>query len=162
MCSGVRFKMPGMYVRPFHDRHGRGLRGPLTPTAVPSYRTRAELFDRAVLHAYAPLVARFPEQLAHVDLAVDTIPRMNLRADMPLFSDEIVADGPVPLGRILPAGVDSQGRPTRTRFVVFRMPIEQRCETAWERKDLLSLVVTALVASYLNVDPRTIKPDFEL
>ena len=76
-------------------------------------------FDQAVLEAYAPLQNAYYDQLAGVDLAVDTIPRMRLRADMTVLPEEIFADGPVPLGRVLQAGVDRAGRPTRARIVIF-------------------------------------------
>ena len=148
------------HLPPRRDRHGRGVRGPLLPVAVPRYRTRSMSFDQAVLEAYAPLQNTYFEQLAGVDLAVDTIPRMRLRADMTVLPDEIFADGPVPLGRVLQAGVDRAGRPTRARIVIFRMPVEQRTKTPSERHELLAIIITALVAQYLNLDPRDIDPNF--
>ena len=114
----------------------------------------------AVLEAYAPIQNAFTEQLAGLDLAVDTVPRMRLSVDMTVMPDEIIADGPVPLGRIVPAGVDSAGQPTRARLVIFRMPVEERVHSAREREELLSTVLTALVANYLNVDPEDIDPRF--
>lgn len=117
-------------------------------------------FDQAVLEAYAPLQNAYFDQLSGVDLAVDTIPRMRLRADMTVMPDEIFADGPVPLGRLLQAGVDRYGNPTRARIVVFRMPVEQRAKTVQERSELLTVILTALVAQYVNLDPRDIDPDF--
>ncbi|HHU68350.1 metallopeptidase family protein [Corynebacterium sp.] len=150
-----------MHTRTFRDRHGRGVRGPLLPMDAPRYRTRAESFDVAVLEAYAPILHSYPDQLANLDIAVDTVPRMRLRADMTVLPDEIVADGPVPLGRVIPAGVDPQGRPTRARLVLFRMPVEQRCATPQEREDLLTGILTALVAQYLNLDPRDIDPGYQ-
>ena len=117
-------------------------------------------FDQAVLEAYAPLQNRYFDQLAGVDLAVDTIPRMRLRADMTVLPEEIFADGPVPLGRVLQAGVDRSGRPTRARIVIFRMPVEQRAKSATDRHELLTIILTALVAQYLNLDPRDIDPGF--
>lgn len=148
------------HVRAARDRHGRGARGPLLPVGVPRYRSRNDAFDALVMEAYAPLHNAYFEQLASVDLAVDTIPRMRLHADMTILPDEIIADGPVPLGRVLQAGVDQHGNPTRARFVVFRMPIEHRAATTQERAELLTWVLTALVANYLNLDPRTVNPDF--
>lgn len=142
------------------DRHGHGVRGPLMPVSVPRYRTRSMDFDQAVLEAYAPLQNRYFDHLTGVDLAMDTIPRMRLRSDM-IMPDEIYADGPIPLGRVLQAGVDRAGNPTRARIVIFRMPIEQRCTNAVERSELLTVVLTALVAHYLNLDPRDIDPNFQ-
>ena len=40
------------------------------------------------------------------------------------------------------------------------MPVEERVHSAREREELLSTVLTALVANYLNVDPEDIDPRF--
>ena len=149
-----------LHARPARNRHGRGVRGPLLPVGVPRYRTRSMAFDQLVLETYAPLHNAYFEQLAHVDLAVDTIPRMRLRPDAALLPEEIVADGAVPLGRVLEAGVDRRGNPTRARFVVFRRPVEQRTRTVAERAELIGWVLVALIADYLNLDPRDIDADF--
>lgn len=149
-----------LHLRTARDRHGRGPQGPLLPVGVPRYRTRSSAFDQLVLETYAPLHNAYAEQLAGVDLAVDTIPRMRLRADMSMLPDEVVAEGPVPLGRVLPAGVDRHGAPTRPRLVIFRRPIERRAKTAQEQSELLNWVLTALVANYLNLDPRDIDDAF--
>ena len=94
---------PRPHIRPARHRHGRGARGPLLPHNTPRYRSSAERFDMAVLEAYAPIHNAFAEQLIGLDLAVDTVPRMRLSVDMTVMPDEIIADGPVPLGRIVPA-----------------------------------------------------------
>lgn len=114
----------------------------------------------AVLEAYAPIQNAFAEQLLSLDLAVDTVPRMRLSPDMTVLPDELIADGPVPLGRIVPAGVDARGKPTRARLVVFRMPVEQRAQSARDQAELLGTVLTALVANYLNLDPQDVDPRF--
>lgn len=150
-----------MEKRAARDRHRRGPRGAMFPPATPRYKSRAEKFDAAVLDAYAPIAQRFAAQLHNLDLAVDTVPRMRLSADATVLPDEIVADGPVPLGRVIPAGVDRRGRPTRPRIVIFRKPIESRCVSVEERRELLGTVLTALVANHLNIDPQEIDPDFQ-
>lgn len=144
------------------DRRGRGVRGPLLPPSLPRYISRSEDFDRAVVSTYAPINRRFAAELSHLDIAVDTIPRMRLRSDLTVLPDDIASDGPVPLGRVISAGVDRHGRPTRPRIVLFRKPIESRCETPKERRDLLHTVLVALVASYLNVPPSLIDDTVEL
>lgn len=149
-----------MDVGAARNRHGRGMRGPLLPQATPRFRTRSQLFDAAVLEAYAPIANAFPDELANLDIAVDTVPRMRLSVDMTIMPDEIVADGPVPLGRVIPAGVDRRGAPTRPRIVVFRKPIEQRCINNEERSEILRLVLTTLVANHLGIEPTEIDPDF--
>ena len=142
------------------DRHGRGVRGPLMPTKIPRYRRRPELFDAAVLEAYAPIQQQFTVELESLDIAVDTIPRMHLNMDWDSFPPEVVVDGPVPLGRIIQAGIDIHGYPTRARIVIFRMPIEQRVQGAKERQELLTIVLTQLVAQYLGITPEDIDPHF--
>lgn len=136
------------------------MRGPLLPQTTPRFRSNSERFDMAVLEAYAPIQNAFAEQLAGLDLAADTVPRMRLSADMTVLPEEIIADGPVPLGRVVPAGVDSAYRPTRARMVIFRMPIEERAQNPGERAELLGTVLTALVANYLNLDPEDVDPRF--
>ena len=142
------------------DRHGRGVRGPLMPTKIPRYRRRPELFDAAVLEAYAPIQQQFAVELESLDIAVDTIPRMRLNMDWDSFPPEVVVEGPVPLGRIRQAGIDIHGSPTRARSVIFRMPIEQRVQGAKERQELLTIVLTQLVAQYLGITPEDIDPHF--
>ena len=61
------------HVQPARNRHGRGVRGPILPVGVPRYRTRADSFDQLVIDAYAPLHNQYFDELAGVDLAVDTI-----------------------------------------------------------------------------------------
>ncbi|MDO4910278.1 MAG: metallopeptidase family protein [Corynebacterium sp.] len=132
-------------------RHRQELRGPLLPSSVPLFRTRGELFDDLAVEAYDSVRARFHQQLMGVDLAVDMAPRMRLTGPVPA---DVVADGPVPLGRFIPAGVDHQGNPTRARIVVFRKPIEMRAGAqATERYKLLQWVCAKLVAYVVNADP---------
>lgn len=152
-----------MHNNRIRDRHGRRgtVRGPLLPHAVPRYRTRRQTFDTAVLEAYSPLQETFASQLTQLDIAVDTVPRMRLSGDVASLPDEVTADGPVPLGRVIPAGINAQGRPTRARIVLFRMPIEQRVNNAQERQELLHNILVSLIATYLNVTPERIDPNFQ-
>lgn len=128
---------------------------------VPRHASRRKAFDRAVLEAYGPIYGMFRKELGNLDIAVDTIPRMRLSADMSVLPDEITADGPVPLGRVIPPAIDAKGNPTRARIVVFRMPITRRVNSPVERHELLTQVITVLVANYLNIDPRDIDPGFQ-
>lgn len=150
-CPKVRVMNPSRRA----DRRGRGMRGPLLPPETPRWSSRSEAFDQAVLDAYAPIEEQFHSRLTHLDIAVDTVPRMRLRPG-DLLPPEIAADGPVALGRLIPAGVDRAGQPTRPRLVVFRRPIEQRADTATETDEILTHVLTQLVAAHLNINPRDI------
>lgn len=142
------------------DRRGRGLRGVLMPD-LPRHRTRAESFDAAVLDVYADVLDRFGDRLDGLDIAVDMIPRMRMDASVPQWSDEVAADGPVPLGRLVPVGVDEDGQPTRPRLIVFRRPVEERSADRTELEQWLRFVIASLVATYLNVTPELVDPGFD-
>lgn len=141
------------------DTRGHGLRGVLMPR-LPRYATRAELFDTAVLDAYAPVLEQFGDRLNGLDVAIDLVPRMRLESATAHWSDEVAADGQVPLGRLVPAGVDETGSPSRPRLIIFRRPIEQRSADRLETEDWLRFVIARLVSTYLNVEPEVIDPGF--
>lgn len=141
------------------DTRGRGPRGVLMPK-LPRYSTRAERFDTAVLDVYAPILDRFGGRLDGLDIAIDLVPRMRLESSAARWTDEVAADGPVPLGRLVPAGVDESGAPTRPRLIIFRRPVEQRCTNRLEVEEWLRYVLGRLVATYLNVAPEVIDPGF--
>lgn len=141
------------------ERRGRGRRGPLLPPEVPRWQSRSEAFDQAVIDAYAPLDSQWGSRLSHLDLAIDMIPRMHLRAGI-ILPEEIAADGPVPLGRYIPAGVDQSGNPTRPRLVVFRRPIERRAADRRELDILLKQVLIKLVAVHLGIAPMDVSDEW--
>ncbi|BBZ24034.1 hypothetical protein MHIB_24520 [Mycolicibacter hiberniae] len=143
-------------------RRGREPRGPLLPPTVPGWRTRAERFDMAVLEAYEPIEQRWKQRLSTLDVAVDEIPRIAPKdPDSVQWPPEVVADGPVPLARLIPAGVDVRGNSTRARVLLFRRPIEQRANDRTELGDLLHEILVALVATYLDVEPSVIDPTID-
>ncbi|MCT1441915.1 MULTISPECIES: metallopeptidase family protein [Corynebacterium] len=147
-----------MVAKSRHGRHGRGPRGPILPHDVPRARTRSQLFDANVVEAYAPFLHAYYDQLSTVDVAVDTVPRMQLNPDAAALDGDIVADGPVPLGRIVPTGLDAAGHPTRPRIVIFRGPVQERATGMLEEQELITSILTDLVASYLGLDPEDINP----
>jgi predicted Zn-dependent protease with MMP-like domain len=138
------------------------MRGALLPPTVPGWRTRAERFDMAVLEAYEPIERRLHDRLSELDVAVDEIPRMAAKdPDSVQWPPEVVADGPIALARLIPAGVDVRGSATRARMVLFRKPIERRAKDNLELGDLLHEILVAQVAIYLNVDPAVIDPTID-
>ena len=138
------------------------MRGPLLPQSVPGWRSRAERFDMAVLEAYEPIERRWQQRLTGLDVAVDEIPRIAPRDPGSVqWPPEVVADGPIALARLIPAGVDVRGDPTRARIVLFRKPIERRAKTADDLTDLLHEILVAQVATHLGVDPSVIDPNLE-
>jgi Zincin-like metallopeptidase len=144
------------------SRHGREVRGPLLPQTVPGWRSRSERFDMAVLEAYEPIERRWQDRLSALDIAVDEIPRIAPRdPDNVQFPPEVVADGPVALARLIPAGVDVRGNSTRARIVLFRKPIERRVKNTLDLAELLHEILVAQVATYLGVEPSVIDPTIE-
>lgn len=141
-------------------RRGRGVRGPVLPNSVPAWRTRGEKFDLLVLEAFAPLDTRWHERLTKLDIAVDEVPKIRpLDPDSVNWPDEVVADGPVPLSRLIPAGVDRRGSATRARVVLFRRPLELRAKHPEDLVDLLHEILVQQIATYLGVDPDVIDPE---
>lgn len=136
------------------------MRSTLLPQNVPAWNTRSESFDAVVLEAFSEIDARWHDRLTDLDIAVDDIPRMLPHdPDTVQWPDEVTADGPIPLARLIPAGMDTRGRPTRARIVVFRRPLESRAKRSVELLDLVHEVLVQQVATHLGVDEDTIDPD---
>jgi len=122
------------------------LPGPLTPHGSPLARSPREVFDAAVLHAVRSLEERWHDRLGLIEFAVE---------ETPIVPEDWSADS-VPLASL----VRGSGA-TPTRLVVFRRPIELRCET---RGDLDALVLTVLVeqvSELLGLPPEEIHPGYE-
>ncbi|GAA3822806.1 MULTISPECIES: metallopeptidase family protein [Amycolatopsis] len=137
------------------DRHGRGLRGPLYPATLPAAASRAEKFDQLVLDALEPIEARWRDQLTKLDVAVDDVPE--IRGAGGPADDGVLHDGAVPLSRLVPAGVDRVGLPTRARIVLYRRPLEARAKDPGELAELVHDVLVEQVAGYLGVEPDIIE-----
>lgn len=153
---------PARRARRRATRHGREVRGPLLPPTVPGWRSRAERFDMAVLEAYEPIERRWHDRLTGLDIAVDEIPRISPRdPDNVQFPPEVIADGPIALARLIPAGVDVRGNSTRARMVLFRKPIERRAKDSLDLGDLLHDILVAQVATFLGVEPTVIDPSID-
>ena len=144
------------------DRRGRGLRSPLLPQGVPAHNSRSDEFDAVALEAFAEIDAQWHDQIAGLDIAVDEIPRISPKdPESVQWPPEVVADGPIALARLIPAGVDVRGNSTRARIVLFRKPIERRAKDTDELAELLHEVLVAQVATYLGVEPSVIDPTLD-
>jgi len=116
----------------------------------------------AVLEAYEPIERQWQDRLSGLDVAVDEIPRLSPKdPDNIQWPPEVIADGPIALARLIPAGVDVRGNNTRARIVLFRKPIERRAKDTLDLSDLLHDVLVAQVATYLGVEPSVIDPTIE-
>ena len=112
----------------------------------PVLPTSRERFDELVLEVVADIERRWADRLGLVEYGVE---------DAPQIPDDW-ATGTVPLSSLVRG---SGGRPTR--LVLFRRPIEHRCET---RADLDALVLTVLVeqvAELLGIDPADVDPRYD-
>ncbi|WP_344685527.1 metallopeptidase family protein [Saccharopolyspora taberi] len=140
------------------DRRGRGLRGPLYPSSVPVARSRSQRFDALVLEALEPIEQRWHAELTQLDVAVDEVPEItNTVPEKVVWDDDVVVDANVPLARLVPAGVDRRGLPTRARIVLYRRPLEARARDGTDMADLLHDVLIEQVATYLGLDPDVIE-----
>ncbi|WP_338071447.1 metallopeptidase family protein [Actinomadura bangladeshensis] len=138
----MRSRVAGVRRR---DRHGRGLRGPLTPPQAPVSRTRAERFDDLVDDEVQRLVQRWGRELAQVEFTVEEVPDI-----APWF------DGPVPLVRTLPA----DGGPP-VRIVVFRRPVEARASGEEEKARMVRDLLVEEVADLLGISPESVDPSYD-
>ena len=112
---------------------------------VPELPTSRERFDELVLAVVTGIDERWSDRLGLVEYAVEDTPRI---------PDDWESDR-VPLSSL----VRGTGA-TPTRLVLFRRPIEHRCET---RADLEAMVLTVLVeqvAELLGVDAEDVDPRY--
>lgn len=153
-------RQPGARPLPrgrIRDRRGRGLRAPLLPQYVPAFTSRSDEFDATVLDAFTEIDSRWHDRLTGLDIAVDDIPRMLPRDPEAIqWPEEVTADGAVPLARLIPAGMDVHGRPTRAQIIVFRRPLEIRARRGADLLELIHEVLVQQVATHLGVDEDTI------
>lgn len=141
-------------ARKRRDRRGRGVRGLLFPATLPAARSRAERFDAIVLDALEPIDERWHTELENLDIAVDEVPEVtDCDPTTVTWGSDVVEDGKVPLARLIPAGMDRTGLPTRARIVLYRRPLETRAHDGGDLSDLVHEVLVEQVASYLGIDP---------
>ncbi len=124
---------------------------------MPVARSRSERFDAMVLEALEPIEQRWHAELTQLDVAVDEVPEVETASPENLvWDDDVVVDANVPLARLVPAGVDRRGLPTRARIVLYRRPLEARARDGTDMADLLHDVLVEQVAAYLGLDPDVI------
>ena len=144
------------------DRRGRGPRGRLAPgaleqdlrlrRALPIARTRSQQFDELVLDAVDRVEGRVEDGLEGVEFAVEDVPPVP-RDGGDVWDGDVLADGDVPLSRVVPGG---SGSPPRV--VLYRRPIEARATDPGDLGDLVFDVVVEQVARLLGLDPDELDP----
>ena len=150
-------RSPRRRRRSHRDRRRRGLRAPLLPQSVPAWNSRSDEFDAVALEAFAEIDARWHDQISGLDVAVDDIPRLLPRdPETVQWPDEVTADGAVPLARLIPAGIDVHGAPTRAQIILFRRPLESRAKRGADLLELVHEVLVQQVATHLGVDEDTV------
>lgn len=107
--------------------------------------TRRERFDRLVLDIVTEVDARWHRELGLVEYAVE---------DTPLLPDDW-GEETVPLSSLLRG---TGGDPTR--LVLFRRPIEHRCESRAELDALVLTLVVEQLAELLGLPPEDIDPRY--
>lgn len=123
---------------------------------MPAALGRSERFDAAVVEALEPIESRWHAQLTNLDIAVDDVPDVRER-ERTAPGENLLRDGSVPLARLVPAGVDHAGLPTRARIVLYRRPIEARARAREAVIELVYHVLVQQVAVYLGLDPEIIE-----
>lgn len=107
--------------------------------------TRRERFDALVLGVVSAIDARWQHRLGLVEFGVE---------DTPMLPDDWDLDS-VPLSSLI-RGTGTQP----TRLVVFRRPIEHRCEGREELEALVLTVVVEQVAELLGVPADEVDPRY--
>lgn len=107
--------------------------------------TRRERFDRLVLDIVTQIDDRWQRELGLVEYAVE---------DTPLLPDDW-GEETVPLSSLI-RGTGSEP----TRLVLFRRPIEHRCESRAELDALVLTLVVEQVAELLGLAPEEIDPRY--
>ena len=125
------------------------MRGPAVVPRVPGrpeQRTARERFDDLALGIVTDIDARWQDRLGLVEYAVE---------DTPQIPDDWSA-GTVPLSSLV------RGTGTRpTRLVLFRRPIEHRCETREDLEAMVLTIVVEQVAELLGIDADQVDPRYE-
>ncbi len=125
------------------------MRGPAVVPAVPGQpelRTRRERFDDLALGIVTEIDRRWQHKLGLVEYAVE---------DTPHIPDAWTTET-VPLSSL----VRGSGA-TPTRLVLFRRPIERRCENRGDLEALLLTIVVEQIAELLGIDAEEVDPRYE-
>lgn len=134
------------------------MRGPLAPGALPLRRTPVEEFDALVLESVVAIERRLAETLGekftdlrHVEFAVEEVP-----PETQPYDADIVEERGVALSKLYPAQPGTIA--ASPRIVLYRRPIELRCESKGEAESLVRSVLSEQLASLLNLPPDDLEP----
>jgi predicted Zn-dependent protease with MMP-like domain len=111
----------------------------------PELPTSRERFDELVLDVVSSVDRRWQDELGLVEYAVE---------DTPQLPDDWES-GTVPLSSL----IRGSGA-TPTRLVLFRRPIEHRCENRADLQALVLTIVVEQVAELLGIDAEQVDPRY--
>jgi predicted Zn-dependent protease with MMP-like domain len=125
------------------------MRGPAVTPAVPGrpeLPTARERFDELALEIVTEIDQRWQDRLGLVEYAVE---------DTPQIPDDWTSDT-VPLSSLVRgSGADP------TRLVLFRRPIEHRCDSRRDLEAMLLTVVVEQVAELLGIEADEVDPRYD-
>ena len=125
------------------------MRGPgVLPRVLgaPELRTTGERFDQLVLDVVSAIDERWSERLGVLEYAVE---------DAPQIPDDWHPET-IPLSSLVRG---ARGAPTR--IVLFRRPIEHRCESRTDLEAMVLTVVVEQVAELLGIPAEDVDPRYE-
>jgi predicted Zn-dependent protease with MMP-like domain len=114
---------------------------------VPTRRTRRERFDDIALAIVTDIDARWQSRLGLIEYAVEESP------DIP---KEWTVEDHIPLGSL-----ERGSGATPARLVIYRRPIEHRCQTRSEVEAMVLMVVVEQVADLLGIAAEDVDPRYQ-
>lgn len=118
-----------------------------TDPKVPTLRTRRERFDDIALAIVTEIDARWQSRLGLIEYAVEESP------DIP---KEWTVEDHIPLGSL-----ERGSGATPARLVIYRRPIEHRCQTRSEVEAMVLMVVVEQVADLLGIAAEDVDPRYQ-
>jgi predicted Zn-dependent protease with MMP-like domain len=118
---------------------------------VPLTESPSQRFDGIVLDAVEHVEARWRNELASLDFAVEEVPPLDVTVPV---EDEIESAG-VPLARLFAASGEHPAR-----LVIYRRPLELRAIDRDDLEDLIHDIVVEEAARFLGLDPEIVDPGY--
>lgn len=131
------------------------MRGMLAPPTVPIGRSRAERFEDHVRDAVEEVGHALPEsdraRLAEIEFEIDQVPVVDEPAATS-YGEEVLADGDVPLARLVRDADANSRDPRPAKIVVYRRPVQARAPDEEDLDDLLYEIVATQVSTALDIE----------
>ena len=105
-----------------------------------------------MLDAVERVESRLDDGLDRVEFGVEDVPPV-ADAESPVWDGDVLADGDIPLSRVIPAAGSAL-----PRVVLYRRPVEARATDPADLGDLVFDIVVEQVARLLGLDPDELDP----